>query len=65
MSAWWATFTAILLDGYKIPWAEFREVFWGHHIPCGIMDYKQQELLDLKQGSNIVYKYCKRFRYLE
>jgi hypothetical protein len=64
-SAWWATFTTTLPDGYQVPWAEFCEAFWGHHIPNGLMDGKQQEFLDLKQGTSTVYVYYKRFIYLE
>jgi hypothetical protein len=63
-SAWWVTFTATLPDDYQVPWAEFCEAFHEHHIPDGIMDHKQQEFLDLKQGSDTVYEYRKRFIYL-
>jgi hypothetical protein len=41
MSAWWATFTTTLPDGYQVLWAEFCEAFQGHHIPDGLMDHKQ------------------------
>jgi hypothetical protein len=47
-----------------VPWAKFRGAFRGHHIPDSLMDCKQHEFLELKQGSNTVYKYCKRFIYL-
>jgi hypothetical protein len=57
------TFTTTLPDSYQVSWAEFREAFQGHHIPNGLMDHKQQEFLDLKQGSGTVYEYCKRFIY--
>jgi hypothetical protein len=59
------TFTTTLPDGYQVLWAEFREAFRGHHIPDGLMDHKQQEFLDLKQGSGTMYEYCKMFIYLE
>jgi hypothetical protein len=62
--AWWATCTATLPDGYQVPWAKFREAFRSHHIPDGLMHCKQQEFLDLKQGSGTVYVYYKRFPYL-
>jgi hypothetical protein len=58
------TFTPTLPDGYQVLWAEFHEAFRGHHIPNGLMDCKQQEFLDLKQGSDTVYEHCKRFIYL-
>jgi hypothetical protein len=64
MSVWWATFTTTLHDGYHVLWTEFHEAFRGHHIPDSLMDRKQLEFLDLKQGSGIVYKYGKRFIYL-
>jgi hypothetical protein len=58
------TFIPTLLDDYQVLLAEFREAFQGHHIPDGIMDCKQHEFLDLKQGSDTVYEYCRRFIYL-
>jgi hypothetical protein len=64
MSAWWVTFTATLPDGYQVSWAEFYEAFRRHHIPNDLMDRKQQEFLDLKQRSNTMHEYCKRFIYL-
>jgi hypothetical protein len=63
-SAWWVTFTATLPDSYQVSWALFCEAFCEHHIPDGLMDRKQQEFLDLKQGPGTVYEYCKRFIYL-
>jgi hypothetical protein len=63
-TAWWATFTTTLPDGYQVSWAEFHEAFRGHHIPNNVMYRKQQEFLDHKQGSSTVYEYCKRFIYL-
>jgi hypothetical protein len=38
--------------------------FPGAPHPDGLMDCKQQDFLDLKQGSGTVYEYCKRFIYL-
>jgi hypothetical protein len=64
ISAWWATFTATLPDSYHVSWAEFHEAFCGQHIPDGLMDRKQQEFKELKQGSGTVYECCKRFIYL-
>jgi hypothetical protein len=40
MSAWWATFTTTLTNGYQVSWAEFYEAFREHHIPNGLMDRK-------------------------
>jgi hypothetical protein len=47
-----------------VSWVEFHEAFCEHHIPDGLVDRKQQEFLDLKQGSSMVYEYYKRFIYL-
>jgi hypothetical protein len=44
--------------------AEFHESFQGYHIPDVLMHRKQQEFLDLKQGSDTMYEYYKRFIYL-
>jgi hypothetical protein len=64
VSAWWVIFTTTLPDGYQVSWAGFHRAFWGYHIPDGLMDRKQQEFLDLKEGSGTMYEYCKRFIYL-
>jgi hypothetical protein len=43
---------------------EFHTAFHGHHTSVDLMRRKQQELLDLKQQTNNVYEYCKKFNYL-
>jgi hypothetical protein len=60
-SAWWANFTATILDGHQVPWAEFRMTFYGHHIPAA---HKLQEFLHLQQGLSNVYEYSKKFNHL-
>jgi hypothetical protein len=50
--------------GHQITWAEFKQAFKEHHIPKGLMDRKMKELLALKQGSDTVYEYAKKFNAL-
>jgi hypothetical protein len=50
--------------GHQITWAEFKQAFKEHHIPKGLMDIKMKELLALKQGSDTVYEYSKKFNAL-
>jgi hypothetical protein len=50
--------------GHQITWAEFKQAFKEHHIPKGLMDRKMKELLALKQGTDTVYEYAKKFNAL-
>jgi hypothetical protein len=50
--------------GHQITWAEFKQAFKEHHIPKGLMDRKMKELLSLKQGTDTVYEYAKKFNAL-
>jgi hypothetical protein len=46
---------------HQITWAELKQAMKEHHIPKGLMDRKMKELLALKQGSDTVYEYAKKF----
>jgi hypothetical protein len=61
---WWENFKTIIPAGHQITWAEFKQAFKEHHIPKGLMDRKMKELLALKQGSDTVYEYAKKFNAL-
>jgi hypothetical protein len=61
---WWENFKSIIPAGHQIAWAEFKRAFKEHHIPKGLMDIKTKELLALKQGSDTVYGYAKKFNAL-
>jgi hypothetical protein len=61
---WWENFKTMILAGHQITFAEFKQAFKEHHIPKGLMDRKMKELLALKQGSNTVYEYAKKFNAL-
>jgi hypothetical protein len=61
---WWENFKTMILVGHQITWAEFKQSFKEHHIPKGLMDRKMKELLSLKQGSETVYEYAKKFNAL-
>lgn len=62
--AWWASYLATQLEGYQVPWAEFRESFWAHHIPEGVMEMKLEEFPRLQQGGRSVMQYVGEFNYL-
>jgi hypothetical protein len=61
---WWENFKTMIPAGHQITWAEFKQAFKEHHIPKGLMDIKMKELLALKQGSDTVYEYAKKFNVL-
>jgi hypothetical protein len=58
---WWENFKTMIPEGHQITWAEFKMAFKEHHIPKGLMDRKTKELLALKQDSDTVYEYAKKF----
>jgi hypothetical protein len=59
-----ASFKTMIPTGCQITWAEFKQFFKEHHIPKGLLDGKMKELLALKQGSDTVYEYAKKFNAL-
>jgi hypothetical protein len=61
---WWENFKTMIPTGHQITWAEFKQAFKERHIPKGLIDRKMKELLALKQGSNTVYEYAKKFNTL-
>jgi hypothetical protein len=61
---WWENFKTMIPAGHQITWAEFKRAFKEHHNPKGLMDRKMKELLALKQGSDMVYEYAKKFNAL-
>jgi hypothetical protein len=61
---WWENFKTMVPAGHQITWAEFKQAFKEHHIPKGLRDRKMKELLALKQGSDTVYEYAKKFNAL-
>jgi hypothetical protein len=61
---WWENFKTMIPAGHQITWAEFKQAFKEHHIPKGVMDRKMKEFLTLKQGSDTVGEYDKKFNAL-
>jgi hypothetical protein len=61
---WWENFKTMIPAGHQITWAEFKRAFKEHHNPKGLMDKKMKELLALKQRSDTVYEYAKKFNAL-
>jgi hypothetical protein len=60
---WWESFKSMIPTGHQITWAEYKRAFKEHHIPKGLIDRKM-ELFALKQGSDTVYEYAKKFNAL-
>jgi hypothetical protein len=61
---WWEHYKTMILEGHQVTWAKFKRAFKEHHIPKGLMDRKMKELLALKQGTDTVYEYAKKFNAL-
>jgi hypothetical protein len=49
---------------HLVLWIEFCIVLCGNHIPAVLMRCKQQDFLELQQGSHNVYEYSKIFNNL-
>jgi hypothetical protein len=60
---WWDHFKT-MQQGRAVTWNEFKQTFKSHHIPKGLMDRKMRELLALRKGSDMVYRYAQQFNSL-
>ena len=62
---WWESFEyGHPNNAPAITWQEFKENFRSYHVPLGVVELKQEEFLNLKQGSMSVYEYRNRFTQL-
>ncbi|WVZ79657.1 hypothetical protein U9M48_027212 [Paspalum notatum var. saurae] len=59
--AWYATFQAMQQRDHVITWEELRTAFRAHYIPTSLMEQKQREFRELKQGSRTVMQYVQTF----
>jgi hypothetical protein len=64
-TAWWATYTATLQDNHQVSWIEFCKAFHERHLSAGIVHRKLWEFLHLRQGTDSVNEYIKKFNYLQ
>ncbi|WVZ71026.1 hypothetical protein U9M48_019653 [Paspalum notatum var. saurae] len=62
--AWYATFLAMQPPGHEITWGELRTAFRAHYIPASLMEQKQREFRELKQGGKTVMQYVQAFIHL-
>jgi len=62
--AWYATFQAMQPQGHIISWEELRTAFRAHYIPKSLMEQKQREFRELKQGNRTVMQYVQSFIHL-
>jgi hypothetical protein len=60
---WWDHFKT-MPQGRAITSNDFKQAFKSHRIPKGLMDRKMRELLALRQGSDMVYRYAQKFNSL-
>jgi hypothetical protein len=60
---WWDHYKT-MQQGRVVTWNDFKQVFKRHHIPKGFMDRKMRELLALRQGPDMVYRYAQKFNSL-
>ncbi|WVZ63602.1 hypothetical protein U9M48_013221 [Paspalum notatum var. saurae] len=61
---WYATFQAMQPQGHIITWEEPRTAFRAHYIPKSLMEQKQREFRELKQGNRTVMQYVQSFIHL-
>ena len=48
---WWDHYHGMLLADHVVNWNEFKNTFWAHHIPAGLLDRKLKEFLALTQDT--------------
>ena len=63
-SAWYANLMAAQPEGHHLTWAEFREAFYAHYIPEGIMKMKLNQFLTLRQKDSNIMQYVTQFNHL-
>ena len=51
-------------QGHIITWEELRTAFRAHYIPKSLMEQKQREFRELKQGNRTVMQYVQSFIHL-
>ncbi|WVZ80013.1 hypothetical protein U9M48_027531 [Paspalum notatum var. saurae] len=59
--AWYATFQAMQQRDHVVTWEELRTAFRAHYIPASLMEQKQREFRELKQGTRTVMQYVQTF----
>jgi hypothetical protein len=57
-------YTAAHATPNTITWQEFRDSFHVHHIPSGVIKFKQRKFLTLKLGNTLVNKYLDKIAQL-
>ena len=61
---WWDNYSHASENPKNIIWEEFQEAFHEYHIPEGIMEMKEEEFRNLKQGAMTVVQYIRKFMKL-
>ena len=56
---WWDVYCFAHENPDTITWDQFKEAFRMHHVPAGLIKFK--EFLALKYGSMLVYEYHDKF----
>jgi hypothetical protein len=55
---------AIQPAGHQVTWDEFKVAFREHYIPEGLLNMKQEEFMQLKQGGDTIIQYLNKFNHL-
>ena len=61
---WSDHYHGMLSANHVVNWNEFKDAFWAHHIPAGLLDRKLNEFLALTQGTRTVLQYAQAFNHL-
>ncbi|WVZ80938.1 hypothetical protein U9M48_028371 [Paspalum notatum var. saurae] len=59
--AWYTTFQAMQQRDHVITWEKLRTAFRAHYIPASLMEQKQREFREVKQGNRMVLQYVQTF----
>ena len=51
-------------EGQAVTWETFKRVFMGKYFPEDVMNKKEMDLLELKQGNMILAEYAAKFEEL-
>ena len=62
-SDWWELFQ-VGKEVNQICWEDFKTAFRSYHVPEALVEIKEEEFLNLKQGSMTVCEYHNKFTQL-
>jgi hypothetical protein len=54
---WWCHHGNTLPENMEVVWDQFKEAFWGHYVPVGLMAIKHTEFMKLTQRDKSITEY--------